>query len=73
MAGARIHGAKGLSVGPLPDAAFVLGFDYRNATHCGAGSPRFNVGARLGSTRAFHFIGGCANGVPTSAPEDPTE
>jgi hypothetical protein len=42
-AGARIHGVEDLKVGPSPDAAFVLGFDYRNGTHCGAGSPRFNV------------------------------
>jgi hypothetical protein len=72
-AGARISGAKGLSVGPSSDAVFVLGFDYRNGTHCGAGSPRFNVETRLGSARTFHFVGGCANGAATPAPQDPTE
>ncbi len=73
-AGATIHGAKGLLVGPVPDAAFVLGFDYRNGTHCGGGSPRFNVLARHGSNDpTFHFIGGCASGVATPAPQDPTE
>ena len=71
-AGATIRGVKGLRVGASADA-FVLGFDYRNGTHCGAGSPRLNVVARSGSTRTFHFIGGCANGVPGPAPQDPTE
>jgi len=56
------------------DGTFVLGFDYRNGTHCGAGSPRFNVVARQGrNDPTFHFIGGCANGTPTPAPQDPTE
>jgi hypothetical protein len=72
-AGATIRGVRGLKVGPSPDALFALGFDYRNGTHCGAGSPRFNVVARSGSDRTFHFIGGCANGVPEPAPQDPTE
>jgi len=72
-AGATIRGARGLGV-PSVDSVFVLGFDYRNGTHCGAGSPRFNVAARSGSnSRTFHFIGGCANGVATPAPQDPTE
>ena len=72
-AGATIRGARGLGV-PSVDPVFVLGFDYRNGTHCGAGSPRFNVAARSGSnSRTFHFIGGCANGVATPAPQDPTE
>jgi hypothetical protein len=73
-AGATIRGVEGLRVGPSPDAAFVLGFDYRDGTHCGAGSPRFNLVARQGpNARTFHFIGGCANGVPTPAPQDPAE
>ena len=71
-AGATIRGAKGLRVGV--DGTFVLGFDYRNGTHCGAGSPRFNVVARQGhNDPTFHFMGGCANGTPTPAPQDPTE
>src|SRR6267143_450110 len=62
-AGATIRGVRGLRV-PSVDPVFVLGFDFRNGTHCGAGSPRFNVVARSGSNpRTFHFIGGCANGV----------
>jgi hypothetical protein len=75
-AGATIRGVRGLRV-PSVDPVFVLGFDFRNGTHCGAGSPRFNVVARSGSNpRTFHFIGGCANGVlppATPAPQDPTE
>jgi len=72
-AGATIRGAQGIQVGP--DAVFVLGFDYRNGTHCGAGSPRFNVVARHDSDRTSHFIGGCANGLATAvpAPQDPAE
>ena len=73
-AGATIHGLRGVTVGPLPEAAIVLGFDYRNGTHCGAGSPRFNVVASNGTNDpTTHFIGGCANGVPSPAPQDPTE
>lgn len=60
--GARIKGVKGLVVG----SPFVLGFDYRNGGHCGAGAPRFNVMASDG----FHFVGGCANGTKTAAPQD---
>ena len=44
-AGARITGVKGMTV----DAAFTIGFEYRNGGHCGAGAPRFNVVAKLGS------------------------
>src|SRR5437763_416295 len=44
------------------------------STQCGAGQPRYNVVARQGlNDPTFHFIGGCANGVPTPAPQDPTE
>lgn len=50
---ARIRGVKGLP-------ALELGFDYREDSYCGAGSARFNVTASDG----FHFVGGCANGVP---------
>jgi hypothetical protein len=69
--GATIEGVKGLTV----DADFALGFDYRNGTHCGAGAPRFNVTARApgGATEQFSFVGGCANSVPTPAPQDPAE
>lgn len=66
-AGARIKGVKGMAVGP----AFWIGFDYRGGGHCGAGAPRFNVVTTLGGAETFHFVGGCANGVSTLAPQDP--
>jgi hypothetical protein len=73
-AGASIHGIRGLTVGPAPEAAFVLGFDYRNGTHCGGGAPRFDVVARSSTgSSTFHFIGNCALGVRTPAPEDPLQ
>src|SRR3989442_5774800 len=36
-AGAEIKGVRGMRV----TNPFVLGFDYRNGTHCGGGAPRF--------------------------------
>ena len=69
-AGARITGVRGLSV----DATFTLGFDYRNGGHCGAGAPRFNVVAKPATgPNTSHFVGGCANGVQTAAPQDPAQ
>jgi len=69
-AGARITGVKGMTV----DAAFTLGFDYRNGGHCGAGAPRFNVVAKPPTgPNTFHFVGGCANAASTPAPQDPAE
>lgn len=65
-AGATIKGVKGMKVTPV----FTLGFDYRNGGHCGAGAPRFNVRTKSG---AFTFVGGCANGVPAPAPQDPLQ
>jgi hypothetical protein len=65
-AGARIQGVKGMKV----TATSTLGFDYRNGGHCGAGAPRFNVTTRTG---VFSFVGGCANGVPAPAPQDPAQ
>ena len=47
-----------------------LGFDYRYGSHCGAGSPRFNLTT---SDDVLHFVGGCANGTKTPSPQDPTE
>ena len=69
--GARITGVKGMTV----DANFQLGFEYRNGGHCGAGAPRFNVVAQLGSAaETFHFVGGCSNdSTPTPAPQDPSQ
>lgn len=60
--GATIKGVKGMKT----DAAFELGFDFRNGGHCGAGAPRFNVETDAGS-----FFVGCANAPQTPAPQDP--
>jgi hypothetical protein len=65
-AGATIKGAEGMTL----TATSELGFDYRNGGHCGAGAPRFNL---VTSDNMFHFIGGCANGTNTAAPQDPAE
>jgi len=65
-ADATIKGVKNLRI----TDGFTLGFDIRNGTHCGAGAPRFNVMTRSG---AFSFVGGCANGTQTPAPQDPAE
>lgn len=69
-AGARITGVRGMTV----DATYALGFDYRNGGHCGAGAPRFNVVATPPTgPNTFHFVGGCANGEATQAPQDPEQ
>ena len=69
-AGATITGVKGMTV----PAGFELGFDYRNGGHCGAGSPRYNVVVTPPSgPNTFHFVGGCANGTKTPAPQDTVE
>jgi len=60
-AGADITGAEGAVL-------TELGFDFRNGTHCGGGAPRFNVEA----TDGFHFVGNCAVGTSTPAPQDPS-
>src|SRR5207245_9275730 len=65
-AGASIKGVKGMKV----SETFEVGFDYRNGGHCGAGAPRFNVTTPDG---VFSFVGGCANGTPSPAPQDPSE
>jgi hypothetical protein len=67
--GAQIKGVRGMQV----DATFMLGFDYRNGGHCGAGAPRFNVVARNPATKmeTSHFVGGCANAASTPAGQDP--
>jgi hypothetical protein len=62
-AGATITGVEGMPV-------TELGFDYRFGSHCGAGSPRFNLTT---SDNVSHFVGGCANGTKTPSPQDPTE
>jgi len=63
---ARITGVEGMVL-------TEVGFDFRNGSHCGAGAPRFNAVLRTGSTETFHFLGGCANGTKTPAPQDPAE
>ena len=69
-AGARITGVPEMSV----DATFTLGFDFRNGGHCGAGAPRFNVVVKPPTgPNTSHFVGGCANGVQTPAPQDAVE
>jgi hypothetical protein len=59
-AGADVTKVKGITL-------TEIGFDIRNGTHCGAGAPRFDVQASDG----FHFLGGCSNGTPSPAPQDP--
>jgi hypothetical protein len=59
--GATIEGFK---PGPISE----LGFDFRVGGHCGAGAPRFNVVSTAGFT---YFVGGCASGTQTPAPQDP--
>jgi hypothetical protein len=39
-------------------SAAVLGYDLRDDSNCGAGSPRFNLLTQQGT---FHFVGGCSN------------
>jgi hypothetical protein len=80
----RHHGLLLSKNGPTPDCSaagarlggtpktFVLnelGFDYRNGSHCGAGSPRFNAITPDG----FIYFIGCSHGSRTPAPQDPTE
>lgn len=60
--GASIEGFK--SGTPITE----LGFDFRVGGHCGAGAPRFNVTTTAGF---LYFVGGCANGTQTPAPQDP--
>ena len=71
-AGATINNVRNLVV---PATGLELGFDYRNGGHCGAGAPRFNVVARPsgGGPNTFHFVGGCANGAKSPAPQDPAQ
>jgi hypothetical protein len=58
---AIIKGVEGLSTTGL-----TLGFDYKTAGHCGAGSPRFNV---IASDNNIYFFG-CIYGLHT-ATSDP--
>src|SRR5262245_8516043 len=65
-AGAEIKGVRGMRV----TSPFVLGFDYRNGTHCGGGAPRFNVTVKTGGVESFHFVGNCATDTPVGATQD---
>ena len=68
--GARIKGVRGMRAGPILE----LGFDVRNGTHCGGGAPRFNVTVREPKAAPrFFFVGNCATGVQTPAPQDPLQ
>jgi hypothetical protein len=68
--GAEILGVRGMEV----ETSFVLGFDYRNGGHCSAGAPRFNVVTKDSTNQeTFHFVGGCSNGTPTPAGQDPDQ
>jgi hypothetical protein len=62
-AGARVIGT------PKTFVLNELGFDFRNGSLCGAGSPRFNA---ITPDGVLYFIG-CRNGSRTPAPQDPTE
>jgi len=44
---------------------FVLGYDLKDGSPCGAGAPRFNLWTEQGT---FHFVGGCANGLEDATP-----
>jgi len=71
-AGAVLNGLKGVVV----FAGDTLGYDLKNTSPCGAGSPRYNViwtdsnGNPHSST--LSFVGGCSNDPTRSpAPQDP--
>jgi hypothetical protein len=50
----------------------VFGYDIRNDSPCGGGSPRFNVSYMLpDGSEGFSFVGGCVNGTKTPAPQNP--
>ena len=68
-AGAEIKGVRGMRV----TNPFVLGFDYRNGTHCGGGAPRFNVTVKTAGVESFHFVGNCATDTPVGATQDPAQ
>jgi hypothetical protein len=79
FAGARIRGVRGMTV----DAAFVLGFDYRNGSHCGSGAetgfpvgdegaPRFHVVVENSATgmESHHSVSDCNRGTNTRSQQD---
>jgi hypothetical protein len=55
-AGAVANSIRGTS-------ATLLGYDLRDDSPCGGGSPRFNLLTEQGT---FHFVGGCANALEDS-------
>lgn len=79
VAGARIRGVRGMTV----DAAFVLGFDYRNGSHCGSGAetgfpvgddgaPHFHVVVENSVTgmESNHSVSDCNTGTHTRSQQD---
>jgi len=50
-----------------------VGFDYLNGSTCDGGSPRFNITYTPpgGPPNQFSFVGNCALGTTTTAPQDP--
>ncbi|HZP92525.1 MAG TPA: hypothetical protein VFB20_06555 [Burkholderiales bacterium] len=61
--------SAGVVIRHAPRTITELNFDYRKGGHCGAGAPRFNITTEAG----FTYFVGCAAGVPTPAPQDPTQ
>jgi hypothetical protein len=57
-AGAIANSIKG-------QTAAELGYDLRDDSPCGAGSPRYNLTTQQGT---FHFVGGCANAQEDDTP-----
>ena len=78
VAGARIRGVRGMTV----DVTFVLGFDYRNGSHCafgsetgapfGGGAPRFHVVVEdsVTGTKSHHSVSNCNTGTNAPAQQD---
>ena len=66
--GAVLDGLKGVAVMP----GDLLGYDLRSDSPCEAGSPRFNVSyITPAGASGFSFVGGCANGTHSAAPQSP--
>jgi opacity protein-like surface antigen len=70
-AGATINGVKGMTIADA--TTFIVGYDYRQGGHCGAGAPRFNLVVRTPSGDKFTYFIGCAASVQTPAPQDPAQ
>ena len=67
-AGAVLNSLKGVVV----LAGDTMGYDIKNGSPCGGGSPRFNVSYTLpDGSSGFSFVGGCANGTKVTSPQNP--